>query len=68
MRAVGVHNYSDINRRRTTGTRTIIRSVRRYNRRAKFWLTETGGLVKLSSSWPFSTGRAASRLGYMFKR
>jgi hypothetical protein len=64
---VGIHNYSDVNRRRTTGTRTVIRAVRRYNRRAKFWLTETGGLVALSTSWPYSTRRAASRLNYMFR-
>jgi hypothetical protein len=64
---VGIHNYADVNRRRTTGTRSIIRSVRRYNRRAKFWLTETGGLVRLSTSWPYNQRRAASRLSYMFK-
>ena len=63
---VGIHNYADVNRRRTSGTRTIMRAVRRYNRRAKFWLTETGGLVKLSTSWPYSTRRAARRLGNLF--
>jgi hypothetical protein len=67
VRTVGIHNYADVNRRRTTGTRTIIRTVRRYNKRAKFWLTETGGLVRLSTSWPYSTRRAASRLSYMFR-
>ena len=67
VRTVGIHNYADVNRRRTTGTRTIIRAVRRYNKRAKFWLTETGGLVRLSTTWPYSTKRAASRLNYMFK-
>lgn len=64
---VGIHNYSDVNRKRTTGTRTIIRAVRRYNRRATFWLTETGGLVRLSTSWPYNQRRAASRLDYMFR-
>jgi hypothetical protein len=64
---VGIHNYSDVNRRRLSGTRTIMRTVRRYNRRAKFWLTETGGVVKLSTSWPYSTRRAAKRLGYLFR-
>jgi hypothetical protein len=67
VRTVGIHNYSDVNRRRMSGTRTIIRAVRRYNKRAKFWLTETGGLVKLSTSWPYSTRRAASRLRYLFR-
>ncbi|HEX8206671.1 MAG TPA: hypothetical protein VF587_11490 [Solirubrobacteraceae bacterium] len=64
---VGIHNYSDVNRKRTSGTREIIRAVRRYNKRAKFWLTETGGLVALSTSWPYNQRRAASRLNYMFR-
>jgi hypothetical protein len=64
---VGIHNYSDINRKRTRGTRTIFRAVRRYNRRATFWLTETGGVVKLGTTWRYSTRRAAKRLGYLFK-
>jgi hypothetical protein len=64
---VGIHNYADVNRKRTTGTRTIINTVRRYNKRAKFWFTETGGLVSLSTSWPYNQKRAAARLGYMFR-
>jgi hypothetical protein len=64
---VGIHNYSDINRKRTRGTREIMRAVRRYNRRATFWLTETGGVVKLSTSFRYSPRRAAARLGYLFK-
>ena len=64
---VGIHNYSDVNRRRTSGTREIMRTARRYNKRTKFWLTETGGIVKLSTSWPCSEKRAASRIGYLFK-
>ena len=64
---VGIHNYSDINRKRTRGTRAIIRTARRYNRRATFWLTETGGVVALGSTWKYSTRRAAARLGYLFK-
>jgi hypothetical protein len=64
---VGIHNYSDINRKRTRGTRAIMRTARRYNRRAVFWLTETGGVVALGSNWRYSTRRAANRLGYLFK-
>jgi len=45
---VGIHNYGDTNRRRNN-TRTIINSVRRYNRRAKFWMTETGGIALLQT-------------------
>lgn len=38
----GVHNYSDVNRARFTGTRALMRALgcRRY------WLTETGGIVE----------------------
>jgi hypothetical protein len=46
---VGIHNYSDTNRYRSSGTRSIIRATKRYNRRAKFWLTETGGVVRFAS-------------------
>jgi hypothetical protein len=64
---VGIHNYSDTNRRRSSGTAAIIRATRRYNRHAKFWLTETGGVVNFGRSWPCNEQRAASRIGYMFK-
>jgi hypothetical protein len=63
---VGIHNYGDVNRRRTTFTRNIIRITHRYNKPAKFWFTETGGIVKFGSSFPCSTARAASRLKTMF--
>lgn len=66
-RYVGIHNYSDVNRHRTTGTRAIMRRVRHYNRHARFWLTETGGVVKFGRSFPCSTHRAARRLGYLFR-
>jgi hypothetical protein len=64
---VGIHNYSDVNRKRTRGTRTIMKAVRRYNKRAVFWLTETGGVVALGTTFKYSPKRAASRLAYMFK-
>jgi hypothetical protein len=50
-RIVGIHNYSDTNRRRDRGTRLILRAVKRANRRAQFWLTETGGVAKFGSSF-----------------
>jgi hypothetical protein len=65
-RTVGIHNYGDVNRKRTTYTRNIIRQSRRYNRRTQFWFTETGGIVKFGRSFPCSTSRAASRLRNMF--
>jgi hypothetical protein len=64
---VGIHNYGDVNRLRTTFTRNIIRQSHRYNRSTRFWFTETGGIVKFGRSFPCSTSRAASRLKYMFK-
>jgi hypothetical protein len=66
---VGIHNYSDTNRasRRGRGTRSIINTVKRFNRRTKFWLTETGGVVKFGGSFrcnpasPASAERRAAR-------
>jgi len=67
LRTVGIHNYSDTNRKRSTGTRSIIRTVRRYRRTAAIWLTETGGVVEFGSNWRCSESRAASRITYMFR-
>jgi hypothetical protein len=63
---VGIHNYGDVNRKRTTFTRNIITITHHYNRRTKIWFTETGGLVKFGRNFPCSTSRAASRLNTMF--
>ena len=63
---VGIHNYGDVNRKRTSFTRAIIRQAHRYNPQARFWLTETGGIVKLGNSFACSTSRAAARLSWMF--
>jgi hypothetical protein len=63
---IGIHNYSDTNRRRARGTRAIINTTRRIARRSKFWLTETGGVVNFGRSFPCNERRAASRLSYMF--
>lgn len=49
---IGMHNYGDVNRRRTTYTRAMIKTAHKYNRHARFWLTETGGLVKLGTTFP----------------
>ena len=63
---IGIHNYSDTNRLRSSGTSAIIRTVRHYDSHARFWLTETGGVVNFGRSFPCSTRRAASRTRYMF--
>jgi hypothetical protein len=63
---IGIHNYGDVNRQRTAFTRNIIQVAHRYNRTAKVWFTETGGIVKFGTSFPCSTARAANRLKNMF--
>ncbi len=67
MRIVGVHNYSDVNRKRTRGLRAIIDTVKRYKPDAHYWLTETGALVKFGRSFPCDEERAADRLKYLFQ-
>jgi hypothetical protein len=64
---VGIHNYADVNRLRTRGTRAVMRAVRRYNKRAQFWLTETGGFVHFKPVFPCNERRAANRLRYLFR-
>jgi hypothetical protein len=66
LRIVGIHNYSDVNRKRTRGLRSIIDTVRDHKRDAKFWLTETGGVVKFGRSFPCHETRAANRLKFLF--
>jgi hypothetical protein len=65
-RLVGIHNYGDVNRQRTTFTRSIIRQSRSFNKRTRFWFTETGGIVKFGRSFPCSKTRARNRLRNMF--
>ena len=57
---VGINNYSDTNRRRDRGTRSILSTTKRYNRRAQFWLTETGGVAKFGTSFPCNPANPAS--------
>jgi hypothetical protein len=44
----------------------MIRQSRAFNKRSRFWFTETGGLVKFGRNFPCSTTRAANRLKNMF--
>jgi hypothetical protein len=74
---VGIHNYSDTNRLRSRGTASIIKAVKKRNARTQFWLTETGGVVRLGNSWPCNPDDPASvaaaearqvrAINYMFK-
>ncbi len=66
LTVVGIHNYSDVNRSRSRGTAKIINTVRRYNKRTKFWFTETGALASFGRSFPYSEARQASRIRNMF--
>jgi hypothetical protein len=63
---VGIHNYGDVNRERTTFTKSIIHEAHHYNSATKFWYTETGGLVNFGRSFPCNTTRAAHRITNMF--
>jgi putative glycosyl hydrolase len=58
---IGFHNYSDTNRFSTSRTKRVLATFR-----GKVWLTETGGIVKLGNSFPFSVTRAAKALECMF--
>lgn len=50
----GIHNYADVNRFRTDGTRTVSKALRCKS----IWLTETGGLFDFASFWSKETKRA----------
>jgi hypothetical protein len=71
---IGIHNYSQVNRRiternasnRYPGTERIIKAVRKRNRVAKFWYTETGGVAQFGSAFPCDKSRQASRTKLMF--
>jgi hypothetical protein len=66
LKVVGIHDYSDVNRSRSTGTAKIIKTVRTYNKRTKFWFTETGALASFGASFRYSESRQASRIKNMF--
>ena len=72
VRVVGIHNYSEVNRKLTKGTdrfpgtRRIINAVHKANKKVKFWYTETGGLTKQGRTFPCDDERAADRTQYMF--
>jgi hypothetical protein len=65
-RLVGVHNYGDVNRHRTSGLKTIMSAVHTYVHAPRYWLTETGGIVELGSSFPCNQTRAAKATSYLF--
>ncbi len=70
-KVVGIHNYGDTNRKGRNNTKTIIKAVRRFNKRAQFWLTETGGLAYFATTeriaFPCSETRQARAVKKMFR-
>lgn len=58
----GVHNYSDTNRFRDTGTKAIIKALGC----REIWLTETGGIYKFAS-FKASESRQLKATKFMFK-
>jgi hypothetical protein len=58
----GLHNYRQVNRRLSTGTRKLLRVVR-----GKVWLTETGGIVNFGTTLRYNVRRAARATQYLFK-
>jgi hypothetical protein len=71
---IGVHNYSQVNRRiteknasnRYPGVARILKAIRKKNHVAKLWLTETGGLASFGSGFTCDLSRQANRTKYMF--
>jgi hypothetical protein len=51
----GIHNYADVNRFRTAGTKALARAMRCRS----IWLTETGGINHFASFWNRSMRRQA---------
>jgi hypothetical protein len=64
---VGIHNYPDDNRFRTSGTSSIIKTTHKRKSDVKFWITEGGGLVNFGSDFPCDEHRAAKAVTQTFK-
>jgi hypothetical protein len=58
----GLHNYKDVNRHRSSGLTSVLKTVP-----GELWLTETGGITRFLPSFPESSSRAASSTKYMFQ-
>jgi hypothetical protein len=53
----GIHNYSDVNRFRSTGTKALMSALGC----KEYWLTETGGLYNFGSFWSKKTFKGCSK-------
>jgi hypothetical protein len=63
----GLHNYSDTNRFRTSGTKRMLASVK-----GEIWLTEAGGIVSFMTAdgrtaLPYDEKRAARAIRFLFR-
>lgn len=60
----GLHNYQDVNDRRSLDTRRMLRTVP-----GRVWLTETNGIVKFGSTpeFRYSEARAARRTRWLLR-
>ena len=63
----GLHNYTDTNRFRSTGTKTMLKLVK-----GEVWLTETGGIVSFTTAGGkvalrHDENRARKAIGFLFK-
>ena len=58
----GLHNYPDVTRLRSRGTRRFLRLVRN----AEIWITETGGIVR-HRRFEYNEERAARVVRYVFR-
>jgi hypothetical protein len=52
----GIHNYSDVNRFRSTGTKALMKALGC----KQYWFTETGGLYRFGSFWSKKTKKGCS--------
>jgi Glycosyl hydrolase catalytic core len=58
----GLHNYNDVNRKRSKGIQRVLAVTK-----GQLWLTETGGFVQFKTSgFKYSTSRAAKATKYLF--
>ncbi len=57
----GLHNYSDVNRHSSKGTRAVLGAVK-----GTVWLSETGGLYSFLPGFPPSTSRQVTAEKWMF--
>jgi hypothetical protein len=60
----GLHNYADTNRGVNTRTKAVLKTI---PKKARLWLTETGGIVNLDGVYPYSLSRAAKSLRTMLR-